>query len=257
MNMVFLFIMGAVCGSFMNVCIYRMPRKESLITPRSHCPSCKSAIKWFDNIPILSFLLLKGKCRSCGERIETRYPIVEALSALIWVLLFLRFGLSAKFFIMLYFLSSLIVISFIDLRICEIPDSISLSGIALGMCLAAIYPPLTGRAGNFSSFLNSFLGVIAGGGSIYLLGFLGEFIFKREAMGGGDVKLMAMIGAFLGWKLVLFTFFLAPFFGSIIGIILKLREGKDVIPYGPYLSLAALVAIFWGEDILKALLLGG
>jgi len=247
--------MGTIFGSFMNVCIYRLPRKESIVSPRSRCPLCGKAIRWSDNIPVLSYLILKGKCRSCGGRISPRYPIVEILAGLMCVSLFLRFGLSAKFLFFLYLTGALIVISFVDLKIHEIPDEITLSGIALGMGIAVLYPPLMNKTGNLSSFMDSFFGVLAGGGSIYLLGYIGEFIFKREAMGGGDVKLLAMIGAFLGWKLTLFTFFLAPFFGSLVGIVQKIKEGKDIIPYGPYLSIAAVVAIFFGGEILRRLFL--
>lgn len=255
MIMLFLFIMGTIFGSFMNVCIYRLPRKESIVSPHSRCPLCGKAIRWFDNIPVLSYLALKGRCRSCNGRISPRYVIVEILAGLMCVFLFLRFGLTAKFLIFLYLVNALTVISFVDLKIHEIPDEITLSGITLGLILAVLYPPLMNKSGNFSSLLDSFLGVIAGGGSIYLLGYIGEFIFKREAMGGGDVKLLAMIGAFLGWKLALFTFFLAPFFGSLVGITLKIKEGREIIPYGPYLSLAAVVAMFWGEEILRRLFL--
>jgi len=255
MTVVLIFIAGTILGSFMNVCIYRLPRKESIVLPRSHCPLCGTTIHWFDNIPLLSYLALRGKCRSCGGRISPRYAIVEILSGLMCVLFFLHFGFAPKYFIFVYLACALIVVSFVDIRIHEIPDEITLSGIALGLVLAVLYPPLMNRTGNFASFMDSFLGVIAGGGSIYVLGYIGEFIFKKEAMGGGDVKLLAMIGAFLGWKLAIFTFFLAPFFGSIVGITLKIKEGRDIIPYGPYLSLAAVIAIFWGDDIIKALFL--
>ncbi len=255
MIIIFLFIIGTIAGSFMNVCIYRLPRSESIITPRSRCPSCGAGIPWFDNVPVLSFLLLRGRCRFCKKRISARYIIVEILSGFICVLLFLYFGLSAKFFILWCLSSALVVASFIDLRFREIPDIITLPGIILGLCLAALYPPLMGKSGNLSSLLDSFLGVIAGGGSIFITGLIGKFIFKKDAMGFGDVKLLAMIGAFIGWKLAIFTFFLAPFFGSIAGIPLKIKRGESDIPYGPHLSLAAFVAILYGEEILRKLFL--
>lgn len=238
---ILLFILGAIAGSFMNVCIWRLPRKESLVRPRSRCPSCGGAIAWYDNIPILSFLILKARCRLCKNKISAVYPIVELLSGAVAVLLYAHFGLSAKFFSLWYLFGALTVVSFIDLRFREIPDEITLSGIALGLIAG---PP---------HFLDSLLGVIAGGGSIYLLGLLGEFIFKKEAMGGGDIKLLAMIGAFLGWKMAFITFFLAPLFGSIVGITLKIRKGAEIIPYGPHLSLAAFVAALYGEEILNRL----
>jgi leader peptidase (prepilin peptidase)/N-methyltransferase len=245
--------MGAVAGSFMNVCIYRLPKAESIITPGSYCPSCKQPIQWFDNIPLVSFVILRGRCRSCRSAISWRYFAAEALSGFFCTALFMKFGLSPEFFIYFYLTGALIVASFIDLRIYEIPDAITLPGIVIGVCVASAYPGLMGAEKNLHSFLSSLLGVFAGGGSMYALGFIGEFIFKREAMGGGDVKLLAMIGAFVGWKLALFTFFLAPFFGSVVGIILRLKEGKDIIPYGPYISLAAFVAIMYGKEILYRL----
>ncbi len=247
------FAIGAIFGSFMNVCISRLPKGESVVRPGSHCPSCKTPIKWHDNIPVLSYLALKGKCRACREGIPLQYVIVEILSGIICVLLYFTFGITVKFFIMLYLCSALIVCSFIDLKVQEIPDEITLPGIIIGISLATLHPALLGETSYFKSFLNSFFGVIAGGGSICILGFIGGYIFKKEAMGGGDVKLLAMIGAFLGWKLALFTFFTAPFFGSIAGIILKIKEGKSVLPYGPHLSLAALVAIFYGDKIIDKL----
>ncbi|MBN1353249.1 MAG: prepilin peptidase [Candidatus Omnitrophica bacterium] len=253
MEIIFVFILGAVAGSFMNVCIYRLPKGESIITPRSHCPLCGTAIKWYDNVPVLSFLVLRGKCRACKKRISARYIIVETISGFISVFLFIRFGLTPDFFIFWYLSCMLIICSFIDLEIREIPDAITLSGMPIGLFLAALYPPLLDKTDHLGSFLDSFIGIIAGGGSIYLMGFLGEFIFKREAMGGGDVKLLAMIGAFIGWKLVILAFFLAPIFGSIAGIVLKIRRGEDIIPYGPHLSLAALVAVFWGREIVGKL----
>ena len=251
MTIFFIFVIGAMAGSFMNVCIHRMPKKESIVMPPSHCPFCGKGINWFDNIPVLSYLILRGKCRSCTKHIPVRYLVIEIISGIIPVLLFLKFGISPKFFFLWYLTGALTVVSFIDLAIYEVPDEITISGIALGLGMAFFFPGLFERAGNLSSLLDSFLGVIAGGGLIYIIGFVGEFIFKKEAMGGGDVKLLAMIGAFLGWKLAILTFFLAPFLGFIPGIVIKIKKGESVMPYGPYLSLAALAAIFYGNVILE------
>ncbi|MFH1594342.1 MAG: prepilin peptidase [Candidatus Omnitrophota bacterium] len=253
MIIIALFIAGTIIGSFMNVCIYRLPGGESIIKPRSRCISCGKAIAWFDNIPILSFLALRGRCRSCKKTISIRYPIVEIISGIMCALLFTYFGFTAKSFILLVFSCALVVVSFIDFAIQEIPDVITLPGIVIGLISAALFPSLVGSPDNISAFFNSFLGVLAGGGTIYILGFVGEFIFKKEAMGGGDVKLLAMIGAFIGWKLAIFTFFLAPFFGAAVGITLKLKDGREIIPYGPYLSLAAIVAIFYGDAVIGKL----
>lgn len=193
-----------------------------------------------------------GKCARCKQKISFRYPLVEILTCSIAVILYLFFGVSLKTPIYFIFFSALIVITFIDLDIQEIPDVISLPGIVLGLILSAAYPDMLGKT-RLESFLNSLFGIIVGGGSLYLIGFIGEMVFKKEAMGGGDIKLLAMIGAFLGWKLTILAFFIAPFFGSITGIIVKLREGKEMIPYGPYLSIASFVSLIWGEFILKML----
>ena len=255
MEIAIIFILGTIFGSFMNVCIYRMPKNESIIKPRSKCMSCGKKIAWFDNIPILSYILLLGKCRKCKSKFSPRYMVVELISGIVYVLLYLHFGLSVKFLAMCYLASSLIVVSFIDLDTYEIPDSITLSGIALGLIISVISPSVMGKTIRLEAGLDSLFGILVGGGIIFILGVLGEFVFKKEAMGGGDVKLLAMIGAFIGWKLAIFTFFLAPFFGAFAGIFMKLKYGKEVIPYGPYLSIAAIIAIFWGEEIIRTIFL--
>ena len=143
--------------------------------------------------------------------------------------------------------------TFIDFERHEIPDIITLPGIGIGLILSFLYPELLSKTGPLASLFDSLLGVVVGGGSLYLMGFFGEIVFKKEAMGGGDIKLLAMIGSFLGWKIALLTFFVAPFFGAITGLILKIKEGKEIIPYGPYLSLGALVSLLWGENIIRFL----
>lgn len=253
MEKIFVFIIGAIVGSFLNVCIYRLPKGESIVKPRSYCPNCKKEIAWHDNIPIFSYLILKGKCRFCKVGISPRYFLVEILTALLFLLLFVSCGMTAKFFAYAIMISGLIIATFVDFKIQEIPDQITLFGLIVGLALAIVFPSILGVQSRWHGFLNSAIGAIAGGTSIYLMGFLGELVFKKEAMGGGDVKLLAMIGSFLGWKMTLLTFFIAPLFGSIIGIILKIREGRQIIPYGPYLSLGAIISIFWGDTILKFL----
>jgi len=250
------FLFGAVIGSFLNVCIYRLPKRESIVMPSSHCPKCGKNIRWYDNIPLLSYVILMGKCRSCKANIGYRYPLVELLTAVLITSLYVVFGVNAKFFAYSILTCGLIVATFVDFDIQEIPDEISLGGVAVGIILSFAFPHLFGVASRASALGASLLGLIAGGGSIYLMGFFGELVFKKEAMGGGDVKLMAMIGSILGWKLVLFTFFAAPVFGSVVGIALKIKDGREIIPYGPFLSMAAIVSIFWGERILGALFYG-
>ena len=256
MDKIIVFIFGSIIGSFLNVCIYRLPKGRSVIFPGSHCPNCTAKIHWYDNIPILSYMILGGKARCCKAKISFRYFIVEVLTAAALLVLFISFGLTPKFFAYSIMVSGLIVATFVDFEIQEIPDEVSLGGLAVGLILSAAFPSILGETTRLNGFLNSFLGALAGGGMIYVMGMLGEFAFKKEAMGGGDVKLLAMIGAFIGWKLVVMTFFLAPVFGSVVGIVLKIRHGKDVIPYGPYLSLAAVCSIFFGEKILHLLLYG-
>lgn len=246
-------IVGFILGSFLNVCIYRLPREESIIKPASHCPQCNSPIPWYDNIPVLSYFLLMGKCRFCRNPISPRYIIVEILTAVLLILTFNEFGFSFRALIYSVLFCGLIIAAFVDFKYQIIPDEVSYSGIAFGLFFSLLYPKLQGVSIWYLGLLKSILGLLLGGASIYFTGVIGKIIFKKEAMGGGDVKLMAMLGAFLGWKLVLLVFFLAPFFGSVVGIIMKLKYKAEIIPYGPYLSLATVVAVFWGKDILRYL----
>ncbi|MCK4249558.1 MAG: prepilin peptidase [Candidatus Omnitrophica bacterium] len=258
----FVFIFGSLVGSFLNVCIWRMPREESIISPGSHCPKCNHSIKWYDNIPLVSLILLKAECRYCKAGISFRYFLIELLTASLFVLFFYYFRTDLpRFFIYIAVVSSLIAATFIDFDYQIIPDEITLGGLAAGIIVSLVYPylhqtpflfeswPLWRRIG-YSGF-QSVLGALAGGGSIYLIGVAGTLAFKKESMGGGDVKLMAMLGAFMGWKMVLLTFFIAPFFGSVVGIIMKIKTKAEIMPYGPYLSLAAIISMIWGQEILS------
>lgn len=239
-------IFGAIVGSFLNVCIFRLPKGESIVWPGSHCPHCKKPIKFYDNIPLLSYLLLGGKCRQCHRSISLQYPLVEGITALSSLLLIMKFGLSLTYLIYFAFVSALIVITVIDLYHQIIPDVISLPGIGAGLLASLIIPQIT--------FFNSLLGVLSGGGSLFLIATVYQWLFKREGMGGGDVKLLAMVGAFLGWKAVILTILLGSFIGSITGIIVMVLKGKDfkyAIPFGPFLSLGAVAALFYGETIIQ------
>lgn len=251
---IFLFCLGAIVGSFLNVCIYRMPRKESVVRPGSRCPHCKHKISWYDNIPFISYILLGSRCRHCKGKISFRYFLVELITAGMFLLFFYHFGLGIFYWVYVVLICSLIVASFIDIDIQEIPDEIDLSGIVIGLILCAIFPQLQDTLSHKLGLFRSFLGLLAGGGSIYITGLIGNAIFRKESMGGGDVKLMAMVGAFIGWKLALLTFFIAPFFGAAVGIVLKIKKGTSLIPYGPFLSLGALIAIIWGRQIISWLL---
>ena len=233
---------GLIIGSFLNVCIYRIPRKESVAFPASHCPNCNTPIKPWDNIPVLSFVFLRGKCRYCKAVISWRYPLVEALTAVMFVVVVYNYSISLEALFYLLFISALIVISFIDLDYQIIPDKISLPGTVVGF-IASFFLPL--------QWYDSLLGILAGGGVILATGYLGKLAFKKEAMGGGDVKLMAMVGAFLGWKLAILTIFFASLIGAVIGIIMKLITGKEYIPFGPFLSAGALLALFSGMRLIE------
>jgi len=238
-------LLGLIVGSFSNVCIYRIPRNESIIYPASHCPKCRTTIKPIDNIPLLSYILLKGRCRNCKSKISIQYPVVEFLTGLIYLIIYLIYGLSIQTLIYIILSSALIIIAFIDLNEQIIPDVISLPGIVIGLILSFFVPYL--------SFVNSALGVVVGGGIILTIGLGGSVIYKKEAMGGGDVKLAAMIGAFLGWRYIIISLFLGFFLGALIGIILiitKIKKREDVIPFGPFIILGSFITLLWGEKII-------
>lgn len=249
------FLAGLIIGSFLNVCIYRLPLARSVVAPRSHCPFCGRTIKWRDNIPLLSYLLLKGKCRECRRPIPLRYFIVEFLTGLAAAWIYVQDGLTLAGLANFIFACALITVAFIDIEHMEVPDIITLPGLALAMVMRGVIAISTGTALT-GALADSVLGILAGGGSMFLLGWLGEMIFKKEALGGGDVKLMAMIGAFLGWQIVLLAFFIAPVFGSVGGLVLKSRRRVEHIAYAPYLCAAAFIGLFWGDVILEYIFWG-
>ncbi len=245
---------GLIIGSFLNVCICRMPLEQSVVSPRSHCPQCKKTIYWYDNVPVLSYLLLGGKCRFCKKPISPIYMIVEILTATLLAFAFAQWGVGLRFLSYSILLCCLIVATFVDFKFQIIPDEVSYGGMAAGLILSAVYPQLHGKAIWYMGLLSSGLGLLIGGASIYIIGIVGKIIFKKDAMGGGDVKFLAMIGAFLGWQYAILIFFIAPFFGAAVGITMKLKYKVEVIPYGPYLSLATVIVMFWGQRILGYLL---
>lgn len=261
------FIFGSIVGSFLNVCIHRMPLGESIVWPRSYCPKCKKKIPGYDNIPFVSYILLGARCRSCKARISFRYFLVELLTAITFAVLFSKYGLSYDFFYYMVLICGLIVATFVDIQHRIIPDEISVGGMIVGFILASVKGvSLQPASFSFWPMLNSFLGIILGGGIIYLTGAAFDLVYfkmlkkpaiqgETESMGGGDVKLLAMIGAFLGWQKAILTFFLAPFFGLIIGVINLLSKKDHTIPYGPFLSLAAVLSIFWAHKILSLILI--
>jgi len=256
------FIFGSIVGSFLNVCIYRMPLGESVVWPRSHCPKCQKRIPGYDNIPFISYILLGGKCRFCKEKISLRYPLVELLTATMFVVLFNRYGLTYDFFFYMVLLWALIISTFVDIKHRIIPDEVSIGGMIIGFILSTIRGlSMSPLHFSFKPMVNSLLGILVGGGIIYLTGKLFDLIYfkllkkppiqgETESMGGGDVKLLAMIGAFMGWQRALLTFFLAPFLGIVIGIINLVAKKDHTMPYGPFLSLAALASLFWADKII-------
>ena len=242
---VFSFILGVVVGSFLNVCIHRLPREESVVRPRSRCPRCGSGIRAYDNIPVLSWLILRGRCRNCGERISAIYPFVELLNGTLALFLFLRFGPSIEFLALFLFTSALVAVTFIDLEHQIIPDVISLPGIVIGFAFSFFIPTV--------GWGSSLAGILAGGGSLLLVAYGYELLTKKEGMGGGDIKLLAMMGAFLGWKSIPFIIFASSLVGSVVGIALMLLQKKDsklAIPFGPFLALGAVIYIFFGDEII-------
>jgi leader peptidase (prepilin peptidase) / N-methyltransferase len=239
------FFFGLILGSFANVCIHRIPRDESIIFPGSHCPSCNNLIAWYDNIPVLSYFVLRGKCRRCSAKISLQYPAVEFLTACMFLLVAIKFPFDPVIFLYLYFTFVLVVISGIDIFWQIIPDFFSLSLIAVGLASSAFNSQLGPDVK--SRILNSLIGTLTGGGFLLVMGWLGELAFKKEAMGGGDVKLLAGVGALLGWHKALSTIIVASFLGSIIGITLILvrkLSRKDYIPFGPFIASAAYLNVF-------------
>ena len=235
------FVLGACIGSFLNVCIFRLPRQESIIFPASHCMNCGAKLKPLDNIPLLSFLFLGGKCRYCHTKISWQYPLVELLSAILFALAAIRFGLQWNTLIAVILISSSIVVSVIDYKIQIIPNSISLPGIVLGLLINLIPSSPVG-------FLNALYGMALGGGLFYVVA-----LVSRGGMGGGDIKLIAMFGAFLGWKNCLVTIFCGVLLGSLVGVtllVLQRKGRKDPIPFGPFLFIGALISLFYGQEII-------
>lgn len=239
-------IFGALIGSFLNVCIIRLPKEESIVTPGSHCPHCGTPIQFYDNIPLISYIFLQGRCRHCHRTISFQYPLVEGITALSSFILFMKFGASLSYLLYFSFVAALIVITVIDLYHQIIPDVISIPGIGVGVLASLITPQTT--------LFNSLIGILLGGGSLFFVATVYQWLFKREGMGGGDVKLLAMIGAFLGWKAVILTILLGSLVGSITGIvvmILKRKDFKYAIPFGPFLALGAVISLFYGEGLIR------
>jgi len=242
----FSLLLGLSLGSFANVCIYRIPLKQSIVHPPSSCPHCGGRIRFYDNIPLLSYLLLMGKCRNCRHPISYRYPIVECLTGLLSLILFTIYGVSFQYLLSLLCAATLVIISFIDLDHRIIPDVLSLPGVAAGWAVS-LFP-----WGVY--WLDSLIGTLAGGGSLYIVAVAYERLTGREGMGGGDIKLLAMIGAWMGWEALPLVVLIASLTGAVIGLVFILFSGKGYrfrIPFGPFLSLGALLYLFFGRDLTR------
>ncbi len=244
------FLSGAVVGSFLNVCIYRMPRGESIVFPASRFQNCNRLILWYYNIPFVSYTVLRGRCRYCKAKISPRYFIVEGLTACIFTLLLWKFGLRPEFAIYAALFSALTIISFIDIEHWIIPDELSIPGAAIGLILSVAYPALQGEQSRVAAFISSFLGGLFGFASLFILGWLGRIAYKKEAMGGGDLMLLMLIGAFLGWRLTVVTFFAAAVLGALAGVPRLIMKKQETIQYGPFLALAAFIVVFFKSEIL-------
>ena len=258
-------LVGLLVGSFLNVCIVRIPLGVSIVTPPSQCPRCRQPIKFYDNIPVVSYLLLRGKCRNCGLAISWRYPLVELLNALVYGWVYREFGLHGEAILIMALCSSLIVITFIDLDHLIIPDSITLPGMVLGLVVAPFFMPALSEPLPFfldrlmpygwphlERVINSLIGLACGAAPLFILGWIWEKLRRVEAMGGGDVKLMGMFGSFLGWKSALLIIMLGAITGSVVGvtlILLRKHKAEQVIPFGPFLAIGAVVTMLYGDPI--------
>ncbi len=241
----FAFIFGAIIGSFLNVCIHRLPLGLSISHPRSRCPQCETPIAFYDNLPILSWLILKGRCRRCGLKIPGRYPLVELYTALLAVCVYFKYGLTPTALIYFIFIAVLLVVTFIDIDHRIIPNRITLPGIPLAFLGSFLLPQV--------SWIDSLLGILAGGGVLLLVATLYKAITRKEGMGGGDIKLLAMMGALMGWQGTLFTIFVASLAGSITGLAIMLRHGRSMkmaVPFGPFLALGGIAYVLVGTELI-------
>lgn len=239
------FVLGTLVGSFANVCIYRLPQRLSVVFPGSHCPTCQTALRPWENIPVLSYLWQRGRCTTCAAAIGLRYPVIELSNGLLYLVLYAQYHWTIQGLVYALLATVLLIVSCIDIAHTIIPDSITLPGIVIGLCVSSWLTPV--------GWYPAFLGALLGSGFFLLLAVLSVVLLQREGMGGGDIKLIAMLGAFLGGRAVLVTIFLAAVCGAVIGVSLMLFRGQrrhEALPFGPFLALGALLAMLWGEQLL-------
>ncbi|HPT77847.1 MAG TPA: prepilin peptidase [Candidatus Atribacteria bacterium] len=241
------FLLGLFIGSFFNVCIYRIPYERSIVFPPSHCPSCSHRLGTLDLIPVFSYLLLKGKCRYCGSRISVQYPLIELLTGGVFLYLYLHFGLTWQLLTSIVLVSLLLIMTVIDIKHMIIPDEL----VAFGIVSAFIF-----QIAGISQigYLSAIYGTLLGGGVFLLIALFSMLVLKKEGMGGGDIKLMAMIGALTGWKATLLSMVLSVYLGGLLGgilLLLKVKRRGDYIPYGPFIAMAAVISLLWGDNIIS------
>ncbi len=247
---VMIFILGIVIGSFLNVCIYRLPLGKSIVTSPSACPACEHQLMPLDLIPVFSYLFLGGKCRYCMVKISAQYPLIEALNGALWVLLYLRFGLIWPLPVYMALISLLIVISAIDIKHMEIPDGLIIAGLVLGAAqlAASVFTPY------FDVWYSYLIGFAAGGLPLLLIALFCMYVLKKDAMGGGDIKLMAFVGLVVGWKLIVMAYIIGIVSGALAGVTLMAlgkRKRSDAIPFGPFLSFGVVMSVFFGYAIIN------
>ncbi|QGG46594.1 prepilin peptidase [Heliorestis convoluta] len=234
------FVLGTAIGSFLNVVIYRMPQEKSVIMPPSACGACETFLKWKDLIPLISYISLRGRCRYCQEPFSLRYPFVEGTNGLAYLVIYGTFGLTLEGFAAAFLFSLLLAVVFIDIDHMIIPDQLMLTALIIGIPLTAFQ--------SLEKLLSGFIGLLVGGGLLLLIA-----IVSKGGMGGGDIKLAGILGLFLGWPQILLVLFFSFFLGAIAGLAIILYQGKtmkEAIPFGPYLAIAALIVLFWGNSIL-------
>ena len=243
---IFAFGFGACIGSFLNVCIYRIPEGKSVVHPPSACPQCGYVIRFYDNIPIISYILLRARCRRCQVHIPIRYPMVELITGIAALAVFLKFGPTLAAGVYFLFVAVLLIITYIDIDHQIIPDILSVTGIPLFFVLGFLIPSI--------SWQDALIGILAGGGSLYAVAIGYQLLTGRDGMGGGDIKLLAMIGALIGWQGILFTIFMSSISGTLIGLLLTLpasRSMKSRLPFGPFLAAGAIAYVFFGPQLIS------
>jgi leader peptidase (prepilin peptidase)/N-methyltransferase len=268
-TLVWLFLLGLVVGSFLNVCIWRLPRGATIGRPvRSFCPRCGRILRWYDNIPLVSFILLRARCRYCGGPVSWRYPAVELLMGLLLPLIYFRQGVQegtdvGQLTVMMLVTGLLVLASAVDVEFTIIPEEVTVFGIAGGLLAGFLLPQLHVGVASYATFesltgrlhldglIGAAVGAVGGGGMVLVFGLLGRLMFGREALGFGDVMLMAMVGAFFGWKVVLMAFFLAPFVGLLYGVPLLIARGEHEMPYGPFLTVGAVLVLVFRSDMCR------